>query len=167
MKEYERVEVQLHSFLNFALDGGEQLHSSAPYCHENSAWCQINRLDESQSWALHFGLGIIILPLPEDRQFLSWPAHSLVATEWLTMSTYIYKTGIIQGVYVSHMWIRPTLWSSGQSFQLQIQRYRVRFTALPDFLSSSGSGTGSTQPREVNWGATWIKSSGSGLENRD
>jgi hypothetical protein len=24
-------------------------------------------------------------------------------------------------------------------------------------LSSSGSGTGSTQPREVNWGATWIK----------
>jgi hypothetical protein len=23
-----------------------------------------------------------------------------------------------------------------------------------------GSGTGSTQPREVNWGATWIKSSG-------
>ena len=32
------------------------------------------------------------------------------------------------------------------------------------FLSSSGSGTGSTQPREpheVNWGATWIKISGS------
>ena len=43
----------------------------------------------------------------------------------------------------------------------------LRFPALPDFLSSSGSGTGSTQPREVNWGATWIKSSGSGLENRD
>ena len=25
------------------------------------------------------------------------------------------------------------------------------------FWVSSGSGTGSTQPREVNWGATWIK----------
>ena len=49
------------------------------------------------------------------------------------------------------------LWSSGQSFWLQIQRSRVRFPALPDFLSSSGSETGSTQPREVNWGATWIK----------
>ena len=61
----------------------------------------------------------------------------------------------------------PPLWSSGQSFWLQIQRSRVRFPALPNFLSSSGSGTGSTQPREVNWGATWIKSSGSGLENRD
>ena len=43
---------------------------------------------------------------------------------------------------------------SGQSFWLQIQRSRVRFPALPDFLSTSGSGTGSTQPREVNWGAT-------------
>ena len=45
---------------------------------------------------------------------------------------------------------RPPLWSSGQSFWLQIQRSRVRFPALPDFLSSSWSGTGSTQPREVN-----------------
>jgi hypothetical protein len=31
---------------------------------------------------------------------------------------------------------RPPLWSSGQSSWLQIQRSRVRFTALPDFLSS-------------------------------
>jgi hypothetical protein len=27
---------------------------------------------------------------------------------------------------------------------------RVRFPALPDFLRSSGFGTGSTQPREYN-----------------
>ena len=49
--------------------------------------------------------------------------------------------------------LRPPLWSSGQSFWLQIQKSRVRSPALPDFLSSSGSGTGSTQPRgprEVN-----------------
>jgi hypothetical protein len=32
---------------------------------------------------------------------------------------------------------------------------------------SSGSGTGSTQLREYNWGATWYKSSGSCLENRE
>jgi hypothetical protein len=46
--------------------------------------------------------------------------------------------------------IRPPLWSSGQSFWLQIQRSRVRFQALPDFLRTRGSGTGSTQPREDN-----------------
>jgi hypothetical protein len=38
--------------------------------------------------------------------------------------------------------IRPPLWSSGQSSWLLTQRSRVRFPALPDFLSSSGSGTG-------------------------
>jgi hypothetical protein len=32
---------------------------------------------------------------------------------------------------------------------------------------SSGSGTGSTQPRDYNWKATWQKSSGSCLENRE
>jgi hypothetical protein len=53
--------------------------------------------------------------------------------------------------------IGPPLWSSGQSFWLQIQRSWVRFPALPDFLRSSRSGTGSTQPREDNWGATWKK----------
>jgi hypothetical protein len=49
-----------------------------------------------------------------------------------------------------HCLLRPPLWSSGQSSWLQIQRSRIRFRALPDFLRSSGSGTGSTQPREYN-----------------
>jgi hypothetical protein len=40
------------------------------------------------------------------------------------------------------------LWSSGQSSWQLTQRSRVRFPALPDFLSSSGSGTGFTQLRE-------------------
>jgi hypothetical protein len=31
----------------------------------------------------------------------------------------------------------------------------VRFSALPHFLRSSGSGTGANQPRECNLGATW------------
>jgi hypothetical protein len=34
---------------------------------------------------------------------------------------------------------------------------RVRFPALPHFLRSSGSGTGSTQPREYNWRDIWKK----------
>ena len=61
----------------------------------------------------------------------------------LSYSTFAIKFGNFKG-------FGPPLWSSGQSFWLQIQRSRVRSPALPDFLSSSGSGTGSTQPREVN-----------------
>jgi hypothetical protein len=45
---------------------------------------------------------------------------------------------------------RPLLWSSGQSFWLQIQRSWVRFSAPPHFLKRSGCGTGSTQPLEYN-----------------
>jgi hypothetical protein len=58
-------------------------------------------------------------------------------------------------IYFCHI-ILP-LWSSGQSSWLQIQRSQVRFPELPDFLRSSGSGTGSTQAREYKWGATWKK----------
>jgi hypothetical protein len=41
---------------------------------------------------------------------------------------------------------KPPLWSSGQSSWLQTQRTRVRFPPQPDFMSSSGSETGFTQP---------------------
>jgi hypothetical protein len=60
----------------------------------------------------------------------------------------------------------PPLWSSCQSFLLQIQRPQVLFPVLPDFLRSRGYGMGSTQFRDDNRAATWMKSSSSGLENR-
>jgi hypothetical protein len=47
--------------------------------------------------------------------------------------------------------------SKSQNSWLQIQRTRVWFPALPDFLRSSVSGMRSTQPREDNWGATLIE----------
>jgi hypothetical protein len=61
--------------------------------------------------------------------------------------------------------IRPPLWSSGQEFLDTHPGARVRFPA--GRKTSSGSGTGSAQPREYNWEATWQKSSGSYLENRE
>jgi hypothetical protein len=53
-----------------------------------------------------------------------------------------------QKINICYSHVGPPLWSSGQSSWLQIDRSWVRFPALPDFLSSSGSGTASTQPRE-------------------
>jgi hypothetical protein len=44
---------------------------------------------------------------------------------------------------------RPPLWSSGRFLDTDSE-VRVRFPVLPHFLRSSGSGTGSTQPREYN-----------------
>jgi hypothetical protein len=55
-----------------------------------------------------------------------------------------------QFIYVYVEESRPPLLSSGQEFLATDSEVRVRFLALPHFLSSSGSGTGSTQPREYN-----------------
>jgi hypothetical protein len=65
---------------------------------------------------------------------------------------------------VSH----PKRLKSSQSppWRTQIPQWIFILTSLVPVLSS-WSGTGSTQPRENNWGATWKKSSGWGLENRD
>jgi hypothetical protein len=60
-----------------------------------------------------------------------------------------------------HRWFTLNLWSSGQSSWLQIQRSWVRFPAVQDFLRSSGSETGSTQPREHNWELLEWKRNGS------
>jgi hypothetical protein len=84
------------------------------------------------------------------------PSHSIIKTDDGVGIYACYSTptlafmNVISNVELQVVyWAeRPPLWSSGQSFWLQIQRSRVRFPALPDFLSSSGSGTGSTQPRE-------------------
>jgi hypothetical protein len=65
---------------------------------------------------------------------------------WRTGGCHKTKRDILQ-CFVN---IWPPLW-------LQIQRFRVRFPALPDFLRSDGSGTGSTHPREDKWRATWVE----------
>jgi hypothetical protein len=64
----------------------------------------------------------------------------------------VYEANVCKWIIILPLVCRriPPLWSSGQSSWLQIQRSRVRFPALPDFLRSSGSRTGSIQPREYN-----------------
>jgi hypothetical protein len=53
-----------------------------------------------------------------------------------------------------------------KSSWLLTQRSWVRFPALPNFLHSSSSRTGSTHPHEHKWGDTWNKINGSSLETR-
>ena len=84
---------------------------------------------------------------PEDVQIIA--QNMLSCLKLLIKMSLLHLVGYryyLHAIFVDG----PPLWSSGQSFGLQIQRSRVRFPALPDFPSSSGSGTGSTQPREVN-----------------
>jgi hypothetical protein len=61
----------------------------------------------------------------------------------------------------------PPLWSSGQSFWLQIQRSRVRFPALPDFLTIGCLERGPLSLVITTEELIEKRSSGSGLENRD
>jgi hypothetical protein len=76
-----------------------------------------------------------------ERQSLS-----LLASSCCRITAYL----IIHIIVTSSVNIcRPPLWSSGQSFWLQIQRSWVRFSALPDFLRSRGSGTG---VHSASWG---------------
>jgi hypothetical protein len=86
------------------------------------------------------------------------------AWQWriLSASHFIVQQGIAvcflsQPIHFPSSGMLRCVWSSGQSSWLQIQGSRLRLPALPDFLSSKGSGTRSTQPREDKWGVTWKK----------
>jgi hypothetical protein len=96
--------------------------------------------------------------IPYDLGSNSGRRGGKTATNRLSYGAAVYQSYNIYKLngYVSPE-SRPPLWSSDQSSWLQIQRSRLRFPALLDFLRSSGSGTGSTQPRDYNWGATWME----------
>jgi hypothetical protein len=71
-------------------------------------------------------------------------------TSWKSLSCAVDST---EDIFTAPLCLpvhTPPLWSSGQSSWLQIQRSRLRFRALPDFLRNSRSVTGSTQHLENN-----------------
>ena len=84
---------------------------------------------------------------PESLPFAMQFIVPFLCFSWVILASslkIIYIFACIMNSMLSMFSVGPPLWSSGQSFWLQIQRSRVRFPALPDFLSSIGSGTGST-----------------------
>jgi hypothetical protein len=107
------------------------------------------------SWRLRYLNGILDMFLPQACVPVRKTLLLLLGNSSVKM--------ILRNKY-KQQW--PPMWFSGQFLATDPEAW-VRFPVLPDFLRSSGSGTWSTQPREHNWGATWKKSSASGLENRD
>jgi hypothetical protein len=61
----------------------------------------------------------------------------------------------------------PLLWSSGQSSWIQIQRFRLQFPALSDFLRISGLERGPLSLVSTIEELLGRNSSDSGLENRE
>jgi len=125
------------------------------------------------------GISLIILPLMRILRRLQTHTTDTFLLISHTTNVLLYKFRCIiflgvriikemHGSVASVTYCISPLWSSGQSFWLQIQRSRVRSPALPDFLSGSGSGTGSTQPREVKLRSYLNKKvAAPGSENRD
>jgi hypothetical protein len=73
-----------------------------------------------------------------------------VEAEALCLKVVGSRKGQINDFFFQFTLPGPLLRSSRHSSWLQAQRSQVRFPAIPNYLSSSGCGTGSTQLREAN-----------------
>jgi hypothetical protein len=89
-------------------------------------------------------------------------AHPCFRQFWIgKLSDKYFPIQILQ--YISFKHILLNLINRLCDLVVTVPGYRT----IPNFLRSSGSGRGSTQPRDYNWGATWKKSNCSGLEIRE
>jgi hypothetical protein len=92
------------------------------------------------------------------------PTNADLYSEFLVMSSFDHNssawTVTLNRLHIKEWYIRLLDRLCGLVVRVpgyRFSRSRVPFPSLPDFLRSSGSGTGSTQPREDNWGATWME----------
>jgi hypothetical protein len=98
---------------------------------------------------------VVRVPGYRSRGPGSIPGASQSAEQWSLdfLPTWILVRIMSWRIYYLFTVRWPPLWSSGQSSWLQIRR--PGFDSRHYQKKSSESGTGSTQPLEYNWGATW------------
>jgi hypothetical protein len=113
-------------------------------------WTSINH---SITFYIQLNLQYIVWisgPYNRECKTLTFLAAENAIPEYAYLST-TNVTPLLINAFILDLKIKEITFKQYQSFWLQIQRSRVRFPALPDFLRGSGSGTGSTQPREYSW----------------
>jgi hypothetical protein len=95
--------------------------------------------------------------------------HLQVITIIMTFNTCCFEYSHSTAIHPLYSW----LWGLSDRLRglvVRVPGYRPGGPgSIPDITRKKCrvSGTGSTQPREYNWGATWLESSGCCLENRE
>jgi hypothetical protein len=120
----------------------------------HSSW-----LHNADELFFRWGTNWIYICYVEESRLPLWSSGQ---SSWLhngDVSCFLWRTNWIYICYVEES--RPPLWSSGQSSWLQIKRSGLDSRRYQIFWEVVGL------EREYNWGATWKKSSGSGLEIRE
>jgi hypothetical protein len=135
----------------------------SPLCSrlKSSRYLLDRRFDESQSRNERRTEKKNFSPLLESKfrrparsTSLCRPSYSACSVVLTVLVALLHLSSLFRVSIHSTMTTSVVKWSE---FQATNPEVRVRFPALSDFLRSSGSGTGSTQPREYNSGATWKK----------
>jgi hypothetical protein len=143
-----------------------QIHLEWQDCCLTCAGQHASRSVQTRWRALPGGLEVCVL----STQIASWDSTSrrsvpLEKTNWSAPNIAFY----LLLTYILAVGTQHTTFAYSCMLSVFNERYcrckdrlcglvvRVRFPALPDFLWGSGSETGSSQPREYNWGATGKK----------
>jgi hypothetical protein len=120
--------------------------------------------DTSSETSVHMRNTRRYIPEDSDIQIESWRMNILVHAEIIPFSRKLEIEGSRSPPPPKSSYVCIFELAHGNITDPEV---RIRFPALPDFLRSSGPGTGSTEPRKYNWGATCKRDSGFGLESRE